>query len=109
MTDREKLLYFLVANGSTTSITDIFRQFLSRYGDDLSLSTVNTLSKQIGELLDYKVTAASNALYVAKEHGGYLRKYLDGSMWGDEELAKKHREPQIENAQAIIDACNNCI
>lgn len=104
MTDRDRLLSLLNNCETTTDITSILKCFLYTYGEDLSIQTVNNLYKQVGELLDYKIGQANSALFVAKERAGYLKKYLDGSMWKDEETAKRHLEPQIENAQAILDA-----
>ena len=44
-------------------------------------------------------------MFVANERAVYLKSYLSGSMWPTEELVKEHLQPQIDNAQAIIDAC----
>lgn len=89
---------------SSKSITTIFQDFLNTYEEKLSFYTIKTLHKMINNSLEHRLEKAERALYVANERADYLKKYLDGSMWKDEELAKLRVQPQIENAQAILDA-----
>lgn len=104
MTDRERL-QLVLDNCSSESIEGILRCFLDNFEDDLSIRTINSLHKQIGCCLDYKIEKLAQARFVANERAGYIKKYLEGKMWKDEATAKFYLQPQIDNAQAIIDAC----
>ena len=104
MTDKERL-QFVLDNCPSVNIEAIFQCFLDNFDRVLSIRTINELHKQIGYCLDRKIDKLDQARFVANERATYLRRYLDGSMWKDEETAKKYVQPQIENAQAIIDMC----
>ena len=105
MTDREKLLG-LLENYRMDSIEAILNCFLNVYGDDIDIRRMHGLMKTVDQHLEYKVDQLSKARFVANERAGYIKKYLDGKMWPNEELARQYLQPQIDNAQAIIDACN---
>lgn len=102
-TDREKL-QFILDSYSYQSIEDICQCFLNIFGNDLSIRTVSELHKQINNCLERKIDGLDRAKSIAIERATYLKIYLEGKMWKDEESAKKNVQPQIENAQAIIDA-----
>lgn len=104
MTDREKI-QFILDRCSYQSIEEICQCFLNIFGNDLSIRTVNGLHKQISNCLERKIDNFDRAKSIAIERATYLKTYLEGKMWKDEESAKKNVQPQIENAQAIIDAC----
>ena len=106
MTDRERL-QLILDNTSSKNIETIFQCFLDNFEDDLSIRTINELHKKIGFSLNHKIEKLDQARFVANERATYLKRYLDGSMWKGEEIAKKYLQPQIENAQAIIDVCKN--
>ena len=106
MTDRERL-QLVLDNCRSQSIEEIFECFLYSFENDLSIRTINELHKQIGYCLDRKINKLDQARFIANERAFYLKTYLEGKMWKDEESAKKNVQPQIENAQAIIDACKN--
>ena len=105
MTDREKLLG-LLENYRMDSIETILNCFLNVYGDDIDIRRMHGLMKTVDQYLEYKVDQFSKARFVANERAGYIKKYLEGKMWPNEELARQYLQPQIDNAQAIIDACN---
>lgn len=104
MTDRERL-QLIIDNTQVDHIEVILSLFLNRFEDDLSIDTINSLHNEICFVLDKKIKKTKQALFVANERAGYLKRYLDGSMWKDEKIAKENLQPQIENAQAIIDEC----
>lgn len=104
MTDKERL-QLVLDNCRSQSIEGIFQCFLDNFENDLSIRVINGLHKQIGHCLEHKIEKLDQARFVANERATYLKRYLDGTMWKDEEIAKKYVQPQIENAQAIIDAC----
>ena len=104
MTDKEKLQYILDTN-EDTSIESIFHRFLMLYGHDLPITSINQLRREAQLMLDMKIEDMNHANYIAWERATYLKRYLEGKMWSDEASARANLEPQIENAQAIIDAC----
>lgn len=101
MTDREKLEKVL-KECPFDNIVAIMQWYLNR--NNVSFNTLRGLDQLINHFMNDRLDEVERALFVANERAGYLRKYLDGSMWKDEETAKFYRQPQIENAQAIIDA-----
>lgn len=104
MTDKEKLQYILDTN-EDVSIESIFHHFLMVYGHDLSITSINQLRKEAQLMLDIKIDNMNHANYIAWERANYIKSYLEGKMWNSEEAARANLEPQIANAQAIIDAC----
>ena len=40
-------------------------------------------------------------------HAGYLKSYLEGKMWTSRESAEENVPIQIQNAEIIINACEN--
>ena len=104
MTDREKLLK-LFDTYKMEYIETILECFFDVYQDDISVGRMFTLIKNLSMRLERKVDKLNQAKYVAKERATYLKTYLNGDMWKTEEIAKANIQPQIDNVQAIIDAC----
>lgn len=104
MTDKERLQHILDTYDSV-SIESIFYHYLMTYFDELPISTIKELHNQTNNVLEAKIKDMSRANYIAYERATYLKSYLDGSMWKTEEAAKANVQPQIENAQTIIDVC----
>ena len=104
MTDKERL-QLVLDNCRSQSIEEIFQCFLDSFKNDLSIRTINELHKQIGYCLERKINKLDNARFIANERATFLKTYLEGNMWEDEESAKKNLQPQIKNAQIIIDVC----
>lgn len=105
-TDREKLLEFL-SRYDIKSIEEILLCYLDKYNEDFSAERLNVLIGNLNCYLGNKIIKLDQARFVANERATYLKRYLDGSMWKDEKTAKEYLQPQIENAQAIIDACKS--
>ena len=106
MTDREKLLK-LLDTYKMDSMKAILNCYFNTYYDDYTAEQVHGFIKDLSLQLEYKVKALDKAKYVAYERATYLKQYLSGDMWLTEEAAKKNIQPQIDNAQAIIDACKS--
>ena len=104
MTDAEKLLRLIDAY-KMDSITTILHCFLDVYGDDIDMRTIHRMAKDLNDYVGYRIDKLESARFVANERAGYIKKYLEGKMWPNEELARQYLQPQIDNAQAIIDAC----
>ena len=107
MTDREKLLAVLDKNDHLNSIEDILNWYLHICYDDISAKQLSEMMRIVNDRLGMKVRELNRMRYIAKERATYLKSYLSGDMWLTEEAAKANIQPQIDNAQAIIDACNN--
>lgn len=105
MTDRERLLGLINGDPRIESIEAIFNYFFDVYADKISIRTMHNLMNSINAHLGRKVDNLERARFIANERARYIKQYLEGKMWPSEELAKQHLQPQIDNAQAIIDAC----
>lgn len=104
MTDREKLLK-LFDTYQMDYLETILNCFFMEYEDDFSAKRINDLIKDLTFRLKHKIEHLEQAQNVANEKARYIKSYLEGKMWKDEESAKANLQPQIKNAQAIIDAC----
>lgn len=104
MTDREKLIG-LINGCNLNSFEAILDYFLEVYGDEINIRRIRSMMNTLNYHLAYKIDNLEHARFVANERAGYIKKYLKGEMWQDEEIAKMYLQPQIDNAQAIIDAC----
>ena len=105
MTDREKLLRILDVYKHTDSVSAILHCFLDLYGEDINIKTISGMSKELNNYLNYRIDRLERLRFVANERAEFIKRYLEGKMWANEELAKQYVQPQIDNAQAIIDAC----
>lgn len=106
MTDKQRLQYIL-DNTQTDSIESVFKNFLFTYAEELSIVTLNNLRAEIQKVLDDKIEETAKIKYIANERASWIKMYLEGRMWLDEETAKKNVQPQIDNCQVIIDACTS--
>ena len=104
MTDREKLLHILKTY-KMDSIREILNFYLEAYYHDISARQISDLMNDLNRYLAYKVIDLEQVRFVANERAMYLKSYLNGDMWLTEEAARENIQPQIDNAQAIIDAC----
>lgn len=104
MNDKEKLQHILDTCDSV-SIESIFYHYLMTYFDELPITTIKELHNQTNNVLEAKIKDLNRANSIAYERATYLKSYLDGSMWRTEEDAFKNLPRQIDNAQAIINAC----
>lgn len=107
MTDTERLRRILDDGCCARYIESILRIFLHEYGDDLSASRVSHMIDMLNHSLAEKTERLENAQQIAVERANYIKVYLSGDMWSSEEAARANLQPQIENAQAIIDVCKS--
>lgn len=107
MTDRERLLSFLNENDQLNSIEEILDYYLSVFYGDISALQLGKMMTVVNDILVQKVRGLMITKSIAQERAFYLKTYLSGEMWLTEEAAKANVQPQINNAQAILDACNN--
>lgn len=107
MTDKEKLLGLLNGCNQIDSLESILNYYLHIYYDDISATQICNLITSLNDCLADKVAELNQMKFVAKERATYLKSYLSGNMWLTEEAAKENIQPQIDNAQAIIDICKH--
>lgn len=106
MTDKEKMLHILECSDNLT-FEEIINMYFSLYSKDFSILRMTNFIDSFNKNHFYpKIAKYSELQFVANERAAYLKNYLEGKMWKDEETAKKYLQPQIDNAQAIIDVCN---
>ena len=109
MSDKEKMMNVLnYHTGDNTSIEDIIIMYLAYNEKDFSSVRLTNLIDILNkEFLYPRLENLENLKRIAKERALYLKTYLSGEMWADEESARRNLQPQINNAQAIMDACNS--
>ena len=106
MTDKEKLQSIL--NRYDGSFEEFLFFYMNENFKDFSASRIHNLIQTLNEdYLDEKIGQLEHIKYVAAERALYLKTYLEGNMYTTKETAIKHIPVQIENAQAIINACKN--
>lgn len=108
ITDKERLKMILDNDHCPDSLVDILYKFLWRYYDDISIMQVSKIMTLMNNCLEEKSKSFQELQFVARERATYLEAYLSGKMWKTEEAAKAAVDPQIKNAQAILDACRRC-
>lgn len=106
MTDRERLLGILEVVTSLNSLESILKHYLYVYFDDISTIELAKINSLINEFIICKAEDLETIKCIANERVGWIKSYLEGKMRKTEEDAKRNVEPQIRNAQAIINACN---
>ena len=105
MTDKEKIEHIL-RNHQPRTFEELVATYLNVYGDDFSLERAIDLMEYINcVFIRGKSKRLDMAIRTAYERATYLKCYLDGNMYTDEEAAKANVDIQRENAQAILDAC----
>lgn len=104
MSDKQKLLEWLNQYDGRTRLEDIIFVYMAVYSQDFSAKRINDFLRQLNLLLANKINNIENATRVAHERATYLKCYLEGKMYENEEAAKQCVGIQIENAQAILDS-----
>jgi hypothetical protein len=100
MTDKEKLESLLpYTNGN---LEEIVSHFLRIYISEFSPSRLRNFIKTLEVFLDTKISCYELAVGNAYEKACYLKSYLEGKMWKDEETARANVGMQIKNAESII-------
>ena len=107
MNDKEKLLKMIehYNPANPNCFEEILFMYLDFYGNDFPASRLSSLIKNLNEYLYANIKDLETTKSIAYERAYYLKTYLSGDMWTTEEAARANLEPQIRNAQAIIDAC----
>lgn len=105
MTDIQKIKEILKSE-QPKNFEDFVCVYLNVYYEDFSAERLFELIEQLNSVfLKGKIRQFDKVKSVAYERATYLKCYLDGNMYGDEQIAKANVEVQRNNAQAIIDVC----
>ena len=104
MTDKEKMQEVLNMCSEYDTIDDILASYLVKF--DITARETLSIINELNSCLSDQITSLEFTKYIAKERAGYLKSYLNEDMWNTEEAAKKNIQPQINNADRIIKACN---
>lgn len=105
MTDKEKILHIL-ENYQPETFTQFLDCYMNAFYRELSARTLHNMSIIINRNLKYKIDNLEELRFVARERATYLKSYLNGDLWLTEEAARNNLQPQIDNAQTIIDMCD---
>lgn len=100
MSDKEKLKRMLPYSGD--SIEDIIAQFLRLHINEFSPSRLRNLIKLLEIFLDTKIHCYELAVDNSYEKANYIKSYLEGKMFDNEDIARANVDAQIQNAESII-------
>lgn len=104
MTDKQKLLEHIERyTCDLTSFEDIVEGFMACNHKDFSAWRINNLIVMLHKLLQEEIDKNEMVVRVAHERATYLKCYLEGKMYENEEVAKQCVDLQIENAKAILE------
>lgn len=105
MTDIQKIKEILKTN-QPKRFEDFVCAYVNTYYDDFSADRLFELVERLNSVfLKGKIRQYEKVKDVAYERATYIKSYLDGTMYADEQTAKANVEVQRNNAQAIIDVC----
>lgn len=105
MTDKQKLLELLTHDFTDyLSFDDIVDSYIGLYREEFSAYRINKFSLMLNEHLVREIDNMEVATRVARERATYLKCYLEGNMYANEEAARACVGLQIENAKAILES-----
>lgn len=105
MTEKQRLLNILSRFGDDISIESVIYTFIREADKDFSDLRLNRLIIGLTEILYDKQLECERVARVSLERATYLKNYLDGKLYKDEETARKYVDMQKAHAQKIIDVC----
>ena len=87
-------------------IEDVLYLYLNTHSDAFSPTRIFALIQclQNGYLLE-RITHLELTRAHSREMAFYLKKYLEGNMYVDDEVAKKHASFHAKQAESIMNAC----
>ena len=103
MSDKQKLLEWLHHYDDKSRLEDIVFGYMAVYSQDFSARRINDFLKQLNIHLADEINNMERATRVAHERATYLKCYLEGNMYANEEAARQCVGMQIENANAILE------
>lgn len=105
MTDKQKLLEWLEHCGDRWSFEEIVEGYIGsiEHEKEFSAYRINQFILTLNECLVAAMEKMEVATRIAHERATYLKCYLEGKMYADEETARQCVGLQIENANAILE------
>ncbi len=104
MTDKQKLLELLKYFGDSLTFEDIVGGYMSYYSDDFSATRICRFIEMLNKSVIDKAAEIERANRIAHERATYIKCYLEGNMYENEEVAKQCVGLQVENAKAILES-----
>lgn len=104
MSDKQKLIDWLYHCSDTATLEDIVYSYMQVHDRDFSASRICNFVERLNRSSIDKINEMENSIRIAHERATYLKCYLEGNMYENEEAAKQCVGIQIENAQAILDS-----
>lgn len=105
MSEKKRLLNILSRFGDDISVESVIYTFMKEADKDYSDLRLNRFIIGLTEILYDKQLEYERIARVSLERATYLKNYLDGKLYKDEETARKYVDIQKEHAQKIIDVC----
>lgn len=105
MTEKQRLLHILSQCGDNVSVESVIYTFMRQADKDYSDLRLNRFIIGLTEILYDKQLGCERVARVSLERATYLKNYLDGKLYKDEETARKYVDMQKAHAQKIIDVC----
>ena len=103
--DRDRFINILNSNSGDT-FESILTSYIHVFGDTISADQCCQIIELLSGILYPKIAKLNHIKRISKEHAMYLEIYLSGKMYKDNDDLNKYKDIQRENAQAIIDVCN---
>lgn len=97
----------LLNSSKSDTFESIVTEYIHRYGNTISADECCQIINILSDIQYAKIANLNNIKRVSKEHATYLKLFLEGKMYTDNDNWDKYKDKQKENAQAIIDACDN--
>lgn len=105
ISEKQRLMEILSRYEDGVSVESVIYTFLREADKDFSALRLNRLIMGLTDILFDKQAVYERMAIVSLERAKYLKDYLDGKLYSDEETARKYVDVQKRNAQAIIDVC----
>ena len=105
MTDKQKLLEWINTYcNDAMSFEDIVDSYIGWHEKEFSAHRLNRLAMTLNGHLVCSINDMERAARIAHERATYLKCYLEGNMYANEEAARACVGLQIENAKAILES-----
>lgn len=105
MTDKQKLLEWLEHDFTNyMTLEEIINSYIGWHKNEFSADRLNRFILMLNSHLVGVINNMEIATKVAHERATYLKCYLEGNMYENEEVARQCVDLQIENAKAILDS-----
>ena len=96
----------LLNSSNADTFECIVTEYIQAYGDTISADQCSQIIQLLAEIQCPKIAKLNRVKRIASEHANYLVKYLDGKLYTEKDSLEKYKDIQKNNAQAIIDVCN---